>query len=330
MSPSDASAHDHEMTFGEHLEELRTRIIRAGLGVLVAAAVCGMFYEEAFRAFVQPYEDALAAVTAETPDVDRADLVRFARTMAAGHAASPAFMGPLAAGAWGRAFVLGDPRTPDQQEVADEMRAIRHELARVRKGRIIAGSPIAPYVTIIMMCLIIGTMAASPWVIYQAWAFVGVGLYEHERHFVYRYGPFSFVLFFTGVTLFYFLILPYGLQALMSVAAGIQIVETSYVLTDYAKFFAWMTLVFGLAFQTPIIVLFLAKTGIVPLRVLARKQRHVILLMCVLGAILTPQDPVTMVLLAVPLILLYELGLLLAWIGERRAARAAAGQEAGA
>jgi Tat protein translocase TatC len=287
---------DVEMTFGEHLEELRRRVVWALAGVLVAAAACGFFYKDLFRAFLRPYEEAIERTAADL-------------------AAKRGTGGMVAPG-------------PDETPTEARLRKLELELAKVRKGRIIPGNPVSVYLTIVIMCVLVGTMIASPWVIYQIWAFVAVGLYPHERKVIYIYGPASFVLFISGAALFYFLLLPLGLRALMAPAADIDILDASYVLGDYAKFFAWLTIVFGLVFQTPLVVLFLARTRIIPLRTLARQQKYVILVMTVAAAVLTPtQDPISMALMAVPLVLLYEAGLLVAWLSERRSRAAATLEE---
>ena len=80
-----------------------------------------------------------------------------------------------------------------------------------------------------------------------------------------------------------------------------------------------MTIIFGLIFETPLVIMFLARTGIVPLRTLARKQKMIIFLMIVIGAIIAPTgDPITCTLMAVPLVVLYEIGLLISWMLECR------------
>lgn len=281
---------DVEMTFGEHLEELRRRVILALVGLAVASAACGIFYKGLFRAFVRPYEEAIEK-TAASLQAERGTA------------------GPV---------TPGQPETP----VEARLRKLEAQLAKVSRGHIIPGSPVSVYITIVIMCVLVGTMVASPWIIYQIWAFIAVGLYAHERKFIYIYGPLSFLLFIAGASLFYFFLLPLGLRALMAPAADIEILDASYVLSDYAKFFAWLTIVFGLAFQTPLIVIFLARTGIVSLGTLARKQKYVILVMTVAAAVLTPtQDPISMLAMAVPLVFLYEIGLLVAWLSARRQAR---------
>jgi Tat protein translocase TatC len=190
-------------------------------------------------------------------------------------------------------------------------------------SRLILRSPMTGYLMILLTCVIVGVMLASPWVIYQIWAFVGVGLHVHERKYVYVYGPVSLVLFLGGGAMFFFGVLPIGLQALMTPAAsiaidGYPILDPSFMLDDYLHFVAMMTLVFGIAFQTPLVVMFLARTGIVSLETMARQQKIVILIMVVIAAVLTPTpDPFNMMIMAVPLVLLYEVGLLLAWLGQR-------------
>jgi sec-independent protein translocase protein TatC len=272
---------DAEMTFGEHLEELRRRLLLALVGIGVATAVCGFYYKPILRALLVPYAEAYQAIEASRPT------------------ASPPT--PPADGA-----------PPAHAEGAEKG-------PNLPPPRVILGTPMTGYVTIILLVLICGTILASPWVAYQAWAFVGVALYPKERRLVYVFGPISFALFVGGAVLFYGVMLRLALQALILPTAdltidGVPLVDSSLFLNDYFRFVAWMTLIMGLVFQTPLVVLFLARTGIVPLRTLVRQQRIVILLLCILAAVFTPPDPVTMIVMAVPLILLYEAGLLTAWI----------------
>lgn len=280
---------DTEMTFGEHLEELRRRIILAVLGVAVGAAICGFNYKVLLKALLVPYVEAYQALEKDKEKAGEGE---------------PAPQPPTPA------------QTPAEAPPKDT-------LSSIPPPRVILGTPMTGYVTIILLSLICGTMLASPWVIYQIWAFVGVGLHPHERRHIHIFGPTSFFLFIGGAALFYLYILRVALQALILptaniVVEGIPLVDSSLFLNDYFRFVTWMTLIFGVVFQTPLVVLFLAKSGIVPLETLARQQKIVIVLMCALAAVFTPPDPVTMVVMAVPLILLYEIGLLAAWLTRPR------------
>jgi len=280
---------DAEMTFGEHLEELRRRIILAILGVAVGAAICGLNYKVLLKALLVPYVEAYQGLEKDKEKPGEGE---------------PAPQPPTPA------------QTPAEAPPKDT-------LSNIPPPRVILGTPMTGYVTIILLSLICGTMLASPWVIYQAWTFVGVGLHPHERRHIYIFGPTSFFLFVGGAALFYLYILRVALQALILptsdiVIEGVPLVDASLFLNDYFRFVAWMTLIFGIVFQTPLVVLFLEKSGIVPLRTLVRQQKIIIVLMCVLAAVFTPPDPVTMVVMAVPLILLYEIGLLAAWLTRSR------------
>ncbi|KPK48722.1 MAG: hypothetical protein AMK72_06270 [Planctomycetes bacterium SM23_25] len=321
---------DVEMTFGEHLEELRRRVIYALLGLLVATVLCGIKYDFLLAAMLRPYKLAYDEMTADQRQDDAAQETKTS-------ADSPAPEGET------------EPSLPDTA-VASAVRKIQERLAAVEKRldaiapqpkaapgaaqdaktsaqrfprpRVIQGGPLTGYITVILLCVICGIILGSPWILYQMWAFVGVGLHAHERKFVYLYGPFSFFLFIGGAATFYFVMLKYGLRALMSPTLGVMVdgeplIDPSFFLNDYFKFVALMTLIFGVVFQTPLIVMFLARTEIVPLSALVKQQKIVLMVLLVLSAVLTPQDPITMIMMAVPLICLYQLGLLLSWISIR-------------
>jgi len=320
---------DVEMTFGEHIEELRRRVIAALIGIVVASAVCGIFYKEVVSALLRPYLKASQKIQAAVEEASRK------QQPPAKPAEPPA----------------ETPETPTDQDpdarLRTEVDVLKKELADLRarqdgtatdasgesplapfaKGlppRIMLGNPLSGYLTILMLCVIGGVFLSSPWVIHQVWAFISTGLHAHERQFVRIYGPASFFLFIAGAAIFYFFILPMGLEALLSPTAsivieGVPLIDPSLLLDDYFKFVSWMTLVFGVAFQTPLIVLFLARTGLIPLDTLAKQQKIVILAMVVVGAVLTPTgDPISLALMTVPLIALYQIGLLLAWLAQRK------------
>jgi sec-independent protein translocase protein TatC len=326
------------MSLGEHLVELRHRIILALLGLLVGTALCGIFYEDLLTALLRPYYQALSNIEQiqapatppkDTPKTDAAPPTAPAGTELA----------PVAAKAVDERLAALEARIAK----LEEGRSATTPSASGAKGapatatppsRLILSGPMTGYIMIILMCLITGVIIASPWVIYQIWAFVGVGLHPHERKHVYIYGPASFLLFIGGGSLFYFYILPVGLTALMSPTAGIKIngaslIDPSFMLDEYLYFVALMTLVFGIAFQTPLVVMFIERIGLVPLKTLVKQQRLVILIMVVIAALITPTvDPVSMTAMAVPLILLYELGLLAAWFTGRKRRKLKEAEEA--
>jgi sec-independent protein translocase protein TatC len=322
---------DVEMPFGDHLDELRRRVIYALVGLVVAAIVCGVNYEFLISALLRPYKHAHDEMIARKLDAEQQE---------EGEAQPP----PPVEEPEGVGVPPDSPLAPVltriEQRLADLERRLdaiapekeagpeakKDDVAfaqRFPAPRVIQGGPLTGYITAILLCVICGIILASPWIMYQIWAFVGVGLYPRERRFVYIYGPFSFLLFVGGAATFYFVMLPVALGALMAPTAGIlvdgmPIIDPSLFLNDYFKFVAMMTLIFGVVFQTPLVVMFIAWTEIVPLGTLVKKQRIVLMVLVVASAVLTPQDPVTMALMAVPLIVLYQFGLLLAWLTLRR------------
>jgi sec-independent protein translocase protein TatC len=327
------------MSLGEHLVELRHRIILALLGLLVGTTLCGIFYQELLTAILKPYYLALVSLeknnAPEPPPPEAPPKTETQPPAQAGRepgAAIPKAMEDRLAALESRiARLEGGPSAANPPGPGAPAAGAA---AKPPQSRLILSGPMTGYLMIILMCLITGVIVASPWVIYQIWAFVGVGLHPHERKYLYIYGPASFLLFIGGGSLFYFYVLPKGLEALMSPTAGIKIngaslIDPSFMLEDYLYFVALMTLVFGIAFQTPLVVMFIERIGLVPLKTLVKQQRLIILIMVIIAALITPTiDPVSMTAMAVPLILLYEIGLLAAWVTGRNRRKKKAAEEA--
>ncbi len=112
-----------------------------------------------------------------------------------------------------------------------------------------------------MVCLVAGLVVASPWVFYQVWAFIAAGLYRHERHYVTKFLPMSLGLFLGGVFLCFFGVLPFMLRFLLEFNVWLGI-EPTLRLVDWMSFATIFPLVFGLCFQTPLIMLFLERIGV--------------------------------------------------------------------
>jgi len=164
------------------------------------------------------------------------------------------------------------------------------------------------------LAVLCGFLLGAPYVLYQAWAFIGAGLTGRERRAVLRYLPLSILLFAAGVAFAYFIAIPIALLFLLSVDPDVKPVLM------YRPYFTMVVTsvgLFGLAFQMPLVAMALARVGIVPARTLAKNRRYAIVAMFVIGAMLTPPEPFSQCLLALPLIGLYELGVLLAKVAEK-------------
>jgi sec-independent protein translocase protein TatC len=166
------------------------------------------------------------------------------------------------------------------------------------------------YVKVTLVCALV---LASPWVFWQLWAFVAAGLYAHERRYVYRCLPFSLGLFLGGVLLGQFLVVPGAVDALLGFNEWLAI-EPDLRLSEWLSFALLLPLVFGLAFQTPLVMVVLNRLGIVGAATYRRQRRLAWFLLAVFAAVVTPTDFLSMFYLWLPLGLLYELGI---WICRR-------------
>jgi sec-independent protein translocase protein TatC len=182
-------------------------------------------------------------------------------------------------------------------------------------------APTDAFVGYTKIAIIVGLIFSSPWVFYQLWKFVSTGLYPREKRYVYIAVPFSTGLFITGAFFFLFFLAPVTLSFFVEFGKWLG-VDSTWTFPEYLSFITSLMLIFGLAFQTPIVVFVLIKTGLVPVGTFARYRKFVILAVAIIAAAVTPTpDAFTMIMLAVPLYLLFELGILLGYISERKRAK---------
>jgi len=239
---------DSTMSLGDHLEELRVRMILAIVALVVAGAICLIFGSKIIAFMERPYT-----------------------------------------------AVIG------------------------QENRLQTLAPIDGFATYLKIGLISGLIFSSPWVFYQFWMFVAAGLYPHEKRYVYLVAPFSAVLFITGALFFMFAIAPAALRFLIGFNKSVLGVSSNFTFKDYVSFVSMLMLVFGLAFQTPLAVFFLTRTGIVSIQTMRESRKYFLVLAFVVGAVATPgPDPVSQIALAIPLYLLFELGMLLSYLAGRK------------
>ncbi|RMF85822.1 MAG: twin-arginine translocase subunit TatC [Nitrospinota bacterium] len=163
-----------------------------------------------------------------------------------------------------------------------------------------------------------GLFFTAPFTFLQLWLFVAPGLLEHEKRFALPFLLCSSVAFLIGATFGYFLILPLGLQFLLSQGQGIW--EPSITLSNYISFASKLLIAFGMVFEIPLVVLLLSKFGLITPAFLSKNRKYILLLCFVFGAILTPPDVVTQALLALPMYLLFELSVFISKVVYRQRA----------
>jgi sec-independent protein translocase protein TatC len=174
-------------------------------------------------------------------------------------------------------------------------------------GRLVFTSPAEAFTAGITVALYLGVFISSPYIIYQIWMFVSSGVKEEEKKHLLFFGASSFVFFLCGCLLGYFVMLPVGMKVLLSF--GSESVAPMISVGKYISFAGAMTLVFGIVFELPIAILFLTKTGIVTPALLAKRRREAIVIIFIAAAILTPPDVVSQILMAVPLMVLFEISI---------------------
>ena len=174
-------------------------------------------------------------------------------------------------------------------------------------GKVVFTSPADAFVVRLMLLICGGVVLALPVVVYQLWQFVAAGLKEDEKKYIRFFAPASFVLFVVGCVFGYWVIIPVGMKFLLSFAT--ESIVPMITLPNYISFILTLVLAFGLCFQLPLVLMFLAKIGIVTPAFLVQKRKHAIVLILIASAVLTPSpDAVSQILMAGPLLVLYELG----------------------
>ncbi len=173
-----------------------------------------------------------------------------------------------------------------------------------------------PFMIWLKAGVVTGLLFASPWVFFQLWTFVAAGLYPTEQNYIYFFLPVSLLLFFSGVLLAFFFVFEPVLDFLFSFNARMKIAPQPRI-NDWLSFVMFLPLGFGIAFQLPLVMLFVNRIDLVSVESYLTKWRIAVVAIFGLSMVLTPADPVSMILLAVPLSGLYFLGILLCkWLNK--------------
>ena len=193
-------------------------------------------------------------------------------------------------------------------------------------GQMIATDVVGVFLVPMKVALMVAFLIALPYVLYQAWAFVAPGLYAHEKRMALPLVTASVVLFFIGMAFAYFLVFPTVFGFMSKVAP-----EGVAWMTDIEKYLSFVMtsfIAFGVTFEVPVVVVVLVYVGVVDLAKLREWRPYVIVGAFVVGAIFTPPDVISQLMMAIPLCLLFEAGLFLArFVRKRSAAPAAPGDQ---
>lgn len=188
------------------------------------------------------------------------------------------------------------------------------------KQQLVYTSAIEPMMVYIKVALYGGIFASSPWVLYQVWQFIAPGLYKKEKRIASRFVFFGTLNFFLGAAFCYFLVMPPAFPAMLAFAEDATLAPM-LSLSEQLSLVLAMLLGFGVVFEVPVVIAFLAMIGLVDHKMLAKYRRFAVIVNVIGAAIITPTgDPLNLAMMAVPMIVFYEIGILMARIlGKKKA-----------
>ena len=190
----------------------------------------------------------------------------------------------------------------------------------------IATGPIAPVFIPYKVALLAAFLIALPYVFYQLWAFVAPGLYKHEKRLIVPLLTSSIALFYLGIAFAYYLLLPMVFKVVQAMTpAGVMAVPD---ISSYLDFVMMIFIAFGFGFEMPIATILLITTGITTAEKLGQKRPYVVVAAFIIGMLLTPPDVVSQIMLAIPMWLLFEIGLFSSRFFKQRVRDASAAREA--
>ncbi|MDE1921033.1 MAG: twin-arginine translocase subunit TatC [Candidatus Omnitrophica bacterium] len=174
-------------------------------------------------------------------------------------------------------------------------------------GRLVFTAPVEAFSAYMTIGCVMALFVSSPYIFYQIWAFVGGALKPSERRFVGIFAPLSLFFFLLGGAFAYWVAVPRAYHFLMSFGSAYMI--PMITVRNYLGFLGHMCVAFGVAFEMPLVLGFLAAIGIASPEYLRQKRRHAIVIILILAAVLAPPDIVSMLILSLPLLVLYEVGI---------------------
>ncbi len=368
------------MSLGDHLEELRARMIMAILGLFVGMVVCLFFGKALIGVMSRPFEKEISQLEKKFRKLEEEKLVAMRKKqVAAGIGDQPQavivtydptngyrtytlfqVIGRLIEALQEDEAPPEDPKgiaptdkpgggdgpvreaaviahhptkgfmvyvTQDKlDKVLGELKESGAIIERSEDGttvgqpgtaQIVTHSPVEGFMVYIKVCLLFGLLITSPWVIWQIWAFVSAGLYQKEKRYVHVVSPISTLLFVAGSLFFMLFVAPMVMSFLIRFNAAMG-VGSLWSLQKYINMVFSLTIVFGAAFQMPIVIVFAERLGLVTVDALAKNRKFVILGLVIVAAIATPPDIISQISLAIPLYGLYELSIIVCRIWRAR------------
>lgn len=315
MPQPDDLFQNSKMSFGDHLEELRAALFKS-LAAIAIGFLIGLYFAGDFIQFIsEPLK--VAVDTHLLNDAQKDYIADMTARKEAGQpvpddieaAAKLYFDKKLAPK---KVLIAHDQiGGPARDANEDGLMAITiYEPVADDPRRMIGTNVTQGFMVYIKAALVLGLIIASPWVFFFIWNFVAAGLYPHEKNYVFVFLPFSLGLFLAGASLAFFVAVGFVLNFLFKFYALLDIAPYP-IINDWLSFILILPIGFGIGFQLPLVMLFLERIGVFTRQNYLKQWRIAVVVICILSTILTPADPGSMILMAVPLIILYFFGILL-------------------
>jgi sec-independent protein translocase protein TatC len=321
-----------KMTFGEHLDELRQALVKAVLALVVGVLV-GLIFGKQLVDYIQtPLRNALRGHYTEVED--REFRLWLEQRRAEGKP-SPKDI-EAAAKRHAELGLYSEERYIDPQQWREEMGEkvegydgsiaskdeliklrIYHDADRDQRLQLIGTGSQDAFIAYMKGAIVLGMVMSSPFVFYFIWSFIAAGLYPHEQRYVHIFLPFSIILFLAGAALAFFFVFRYVLRFLLWFYESMSI-DPELRISDWLSFVLFMPIGFGISFQLPLVMLFLERIGIFTVKTYLSHWRIAVLVISFIAMVLTPAEPYSMLMMAVPLIGLYFFGIALCrWMPRR-------------
>ena len=332
--PDDMFA-DTRMTFGEHIEDLRTHLFRAIygflLGFVIAIPLGGPVLrfiaapvEKQLLAYHRRYDDArIREITAAMKDGNLAEIApvqveilfdaREFASLLRPHLKLPAEEAPKKVDEEPQ-YIKLTGKVANPLEYVNQMHKVRQ---LIHPPQLTTLSVQEAFMVLFKVIMMTGLVIASPWVFFQIWSFIAAGLYPQEKRLVNVYLPFSIGLFLIGVFVCEFFVIPKAVEAMLwfNEFLGFQ---PDLRLSEWLGFAIFMPLVFGISFQTPLVMFFMERIGIGSVQGYKEKRRLAWFCLAIFAAVITPStDAFSMLFLWVPMSMLYEAGIWLCILSPR-------------
>jgi len=357
--PDDMFA-DTRMSFGEHIEDLRSHLLRAIKWFVLALVVSFFIGKPVLRFIAKPVEEQLMefwnryyyaknqeiiekirdgsmdprSITVPTfhldiKDLDEAlgmNLIRQKLKIPNRYDEPLQFITPAIlrvlenvdmAELMERKYAVSSRFVEAKPDLIRYLRSVENTNSTLRPPMLSTLSVQEAFLVYFKVCLLAALVISAPLVFYEIWAFIAAGLYPHEKRLVNVYMPFSAGLFIVGTIVCELFVIPRAIEALLWFNEWMGF-QPDLRLNEWLGFAIFMPVIFGVSFQTPLVMLFLAKLGIFGVEDFRSKRKIALMVMAVVAAVITPStDALSLLFLWVPMSLLYEFGILLCLMSPR-------------